>query len=150
MLRTPVFIAILFVYAILLAACGTQEKKPSQDVLLAKNAFGQMERLRQAYSARDMAALEALCSEEAYASLKMGMREFRSVKLEFEYKWVDIKTDGTIEVQVAWTGKWTLQGDDAVVSDRGWADFLLSGSKTKLISIKGSSPFAGPSGTGMP
>lgn len=134
-----------------MTACGTQEKKPSQDVLLAKNAFGQMERLRLAYSARDMAALEHLCSEEAYASLSKGMREFRSVKLEFESRWVDIGTDGSIEVRVAWSGKWTLRGDDeAEVSDRGSAAFLFDGRQTKLVSIKGSSPFAGPSGTGMP
>jgi hypothetical protein len=146
MSRTPVFIAILFVYAIFLSACESQEKKPSQDVLLTQRVFGQMERLRQAYAARDKAALDLICSEETYGSLIKGMSDFRSAKLEFEYKWVNIKADGSIEVRVAWSGKWTLAGEEAGVSDSGSSVFVLGGGQMKLMDIRGASPFAVPSG----
>jgi hypothetical protein len=150
MLRNPVFITILIVLALLPAACGTQEKKPSQDVLLAEGAFAQMERLRQAYSARDMSALQALCSGEAYESIRKGMKDFRSVELEFEPKWMNITAEGVLEVQVAWDGNWLIKGEDSGVRDRGRAVFVLGGSRAGLMEIKGASPFEGPSGSGLP
>jgi len=147
MLRNSLFLILLLALALFPSACGTQEKRPSQDVLLAKDAFVLLDRLRNAYSARDMNALESLCTGDGYASLRRDIKEFRSVTLEFQNNWVNIKEDGTMEVQVAWSGKWTLSGEGPVVSDRGKAVFVISGRVPKLLEIQGLSPFAGPSGT---
>lgn len=151
MLRKFLLLIILLLTGLIPTACGTQEKRPSQDVLLAKDAFGHLERLRQAYSARDMAALEHLCSQSAYTALRQEMKEFKSVSLEFQNKWVDIKSDGTLEVQVAWMGEWFTGGENgSLISDSGRATFVLSGRALKLMGVHGSDPFAGPSGTDTP
>lgn len=144
MLRHSSLIALFSLFALVLAACGSQEKKPTQDVLLAKRAFGHMERLRQAYSSRDMNGLKALSSKKAYASIAKRMKKFRSVKLEFVYDWVNIKANGTIEIQVGWTGNWSLAGEGTEVARKGKAAFLLGGKPMRLNRIQGTSPFAAP------
>jgi len=144
MLRTPVFITIMSLMFFTLASCGSQEKKPTQDILLTERAFAHIERLRQAYVAGDMAGLEALCSDKAFKSMRKGMKKSRSVRLEFGYEWVRIRTDGIMEIQLGWKGSWSLAGKDKEAAGKGTAVFSLGGRPMKLAGITGASPFAGP------
>ena len=135
--------------ALVLLACGSQEKRPSQDVLLAEQATKHIERLRSEYASMSMSGLEALCSAEAYEAIErdLGKNAHSPSTLEFVPEWVEISVDGTIEVRVGWSGTWTLSGGEEA-RDKGKAVFVLGGRPMRLQKLKGASPFAAPGAPG--
>ena len=131
--------------ALVLLACGSQEKRPSQDVLLAEQAAKHIERLRSEYASMSMSGLEALCSAEAYEAIESDLRRhgLSPVTIEFVPEWIEISVEGTISVRVGWSGTWKLsRGEEA--RDKGKAVFVLGGRPMRLQELKGMSPFAAP------
>lgn len=146
MLRAKVALYILICTAFLVG-CGTQAKRPSQDVLIAGQVLKHVERLRMAYSARDMVAMEALIMPEAFREIRYGVKQFSSVDITMEGQWIDIKEDGSIEVRISWAGRWHIDRS-LEATDKGVAVFVLSGSPLRLEKVRGLSPFAAPASTG--
>lgn len=140
---------IILICMAILAGCGTQTKRPSQDVLIAEQAMKHVERLQAAYSARDLTGLETLCTPEAFSKIRFGIKPFSSVDIKMDSQWIDINTSGEVELRIAWAGRWHLEkGLEA--TDNGTAVFIIAGSPLKLSKVRGSSPFDAPSGAARP
>ena len=144
--RFVVLITVLFTLS-LMAGCSNQAKKPTQDVVMTQRAIAAIERIASAYSERQMAEIERLCSAEVYASIAAGMKEFKKAELDVSPDWVDIDDSGRVSVRAIWRGKWSLSGGGTQITESDRAEFIFdSADRMRLVMIKGASPFAAPYG----
>lgn len=128
----------------LLAACSKDAKKaPSEDALLAEEAFALAERLREDYTDRDFYGIKKLSTPAAYEAVMREVKEFRSVELEFQPRWVEIKQDGVVHLYVSWSGTWNTEGGTRT-ERKGMALFELRERPLKLSGIIRGSPFGQP------
>ena len=134
---------VLVLAALLVLACAGEGKSPPEDSLLAVEAMGLAEGMKNAYLKKDVDGLMKFCAPDACSDIVKDMGRFDTEELEFSPQWVQIKQDGLVQLKVSWKGRWTLEGKKE--EDRGLAVFELTGSPLRLLGITGSSPFGGPS-----
>jgi hypothetical protein len=135
-------LTVLLLTMLLVAACTTKEKRPSPDSLLSVEAFGIANGMKDAYVEKDFRRLEKYCTKEGYDSILRDIRKFESVELEFTPRWVEIKKDGDLYLNVSWSGTWKLKND--IAHERGMAVFVLVGKPLRLSRIIRGSPFNRP------
>lgn len=129
--------------ALLLSACAKEVRQPSEDSLMALEAFDLMDTIRQAYEVKGFKAMAKYCTEAGYKQISEGIKGFDSVELEFTPRWVDIE-GGVLRLKVSWEGKWEVKGE--TTKEHGLAVFELKGEPFKLSRILRGSPFVYPAG----
>jgi len=135
MKKTVLFLLI----AVLLISCGKKEvKQTSQESMTSVEAFGLVQTLKNAFIARDLAALQKNSTEDGYKDITANRKPFDSVELNFTPRWVEIEGIKTT-LNVSWKSKWTASGKSA--EDRGMAVFVLEGRPLKLAKIMMANPF---------
>jgi len=135
-----VLVIVMVVLAV--AACSKKEVKvQTEDSKLALEAFKLAETLRQAYVAKDLKALEDNTTEHGLQDIQRQLKDFESVELDFQPRWVDIESDSLV-LNVSWKGTWQIRGREQ--KDRGMAVFELTGHPLKLNKILRSNPFKNP------
>jgi hypothetical protein len=140
-LRTPLLLAVSFLF--FLTACGgdKEAKKVSPESLLAQEAFELAETLKSAYVEKDRARLEAHSTESGYRELIGSMKNFDGAELSFTPTWVEIE-DSTVHLTLSWKGIWSVKGK--ATEDRGMAVFVFEGTPLKLRQIQRANPFRQP------
>ncbi|HSW63033.1 MAG TPA: hypothetical protein VLH56_06980 [Dissulfurispiraceae bacterium] len=135
-------LALMLILLFFVAACGKKEvKKPTADSILATEAFALAEKVRAAYGARDMSALQENTTPEGYKAIAEQMKRFDSVTLEFKPLLFDIR-DGKMTLYVSWTGVWKKQGQ--TFDERGLVILGLKGRPLKVDDVQRASPFRYP------
>jgi hypothetical protein len=135
---------IVFFIALLVLACSSK-KRPTEDSLLAVEAMGLAEGMREAYLNKNVDGVNKFCTPDACSEIIRDMERFQTEELEFTPQWVHIKKDGSLQLKVTWEGKWSHKGIKK--EERGLAVFELKGRPLRLLEITGSNPFGGPSET---
>ncbi len=126
----------------LLSACATDgERGPSEDVILTDEAFRVVERARETYVQKDIQGLKEYFTDEGYSLMVRDVKKFESVELKFTPRWVEIKPDGTVHLQVDWEGSWRLREDWTEERD-GIVTFILL--RNRIKDMKMTSPFGQP------
>ncbi|MEW5745584.1 MAG: hypothetical protein AB1805_09155 [Nitrospirota bacterium] len=127
----------------LLAACGGKKdvKKVSEDSKLATEAFAVAEALKDAYTRKDIAAIEKNTTKEGLQAVSRTVRSFDSADLSFTPAWVEIE-DGTVHLNVSWKGTW--KRGSAVTEERGMAVFVMKGRPLRVDAILRANPFRHP------
>jgi hypothetical protein len=140
-LRTPLLLAVSFLF--FLTACGgdKEAKKVSPESLLAQEAFELAETLKNAYVEKDRARLEVHSTESGYRELIGNMKSFDSAELSFTPTWVEIQ-DSTVHLTVSWKGTWAMKGK--YTEERGMAVFVFDGKPLKLVQVQRANPFRQP------
>ncbi|MGE5893086.1 MAG: hypothetical protein ACM34I_03425 [bacterium] len=131
---------ILAAFLFFLIGCATGEKKePTPETIIAEKAFALSLEIRDAYTAQDLRKLRTLCSETLSNDLSLQREKYKSVKLDFTMRWVDIEQDGTVHLYVAWKRKalTTVQATE----DSGMGVFILKGDPLKADTILRDNPF---------
>jgi len=143
----PFFLKICYIVMLALwfnAGCGKDAVKPSEDSILAQGALRSLERMREAYEAKDLDALKAL----AEPALILGPDErldFDTVSLSFSTPRIIKITGDHVTVSVNWQGEWEQNG--VTKKDRGSGSFIFQKDSMRLIQVDGDNPFAGAAGT---
>lgn len=131
-----------------LAACGGKNKVPTEDSITATQSFELAESLRKAYVARDFNAMKRLCTEEAYESIRIDVKEFKSATLTFTPQWIDIDPKGVLALRIKWEGSWVVPVEgtkDTKTEERtGTLVLQMSGSPLKVSKVVQGSPFSQP------
>ncbi len=143
-LRITLAIALLFAA---LAACSTEQKKPSEEAVIVDKAMAIIESVRQGYVAHDFEAVGQETTPELKKKIKDESKGFNSVVLEITPKWVDIdqKPLGRtkkLSVRTLWKGSWKV--GDKTYEEQGNAVFVLDGDPLLLQDITGNDPFTHP------
>jgi hypothetical protein len=133
---------LLVLSALLVLACASEKERPSEDSLLAVEAIGLADGMRDTYLKKNSEGLRKFCVPEACDDILRDMGRFKTEELEFTPQWVQIKQDGSVQLKVSWKGRWTHKNGRK--EDRGLAVFELTGRPLRLRGISGSSPFVGP------
>jgi hypothetical protein len=133
---------VLVIAFFVLSGCAEEVKKPSEDSLIAQEAFALAEEMRRVYVAKNFWALNQYALPETYGNVVRDIKKFRSVKLEFTPRWVEIKKDGTVFLYVAWKGTWEMESGEE--ERRGFALFDLRGRPLKLAGVLRGNPFKQP------
>ncbi len=123
------------------AGCSSENVKPSPDSLLTTAAFSRIEKIKDAYEAKDSDALQNSVSAETAGSILKNLF-FEKAELSFTPRLVRIGAS-SVTVNVNWRGTWWTDGDGKL-EDRGVADFVLDKETMKLLRIEGDNPFQTP------
>jgi hypothetical protein len=134
--------SLVLVLALFILGCADEVKKPSEDSLIAQEAFALAEEMRRVYVAKNFWALKEYTLPETYGNVVRDIKKFRSVKLEFTPRWVEIKKDGAVYLYVAWQGTWDVES--GAEQRKGFALFDLRGRPLKLAEVVRGSPFSQP------
>jgi len=135
-------ILLLCLTIIFLASCGKKEVKPvSQESRTALEAFGLAEKIKTAFTERDLATLKSSSTEKGYADIMTNSKPFDTVSLNFTPRWVEIE-DNKILLNIAWKSTWNVSGSS--VEDEGMAVFVFEGRPLKLAGILRANPFVLP------
>lgn len=135
--------AIALMLALALASCASEERKPTQESVMAEQAMSVAEALRSAYVSGDFSSMSQYCTPAGHEEIRRGIRPFSSVKLEFEPEWMEVALEGAVKLRIKWKGTWKLEGGKQSQHE-GRAVFVMEGQPLKLTSIKRSSPFDMP------
>ena len=122
------------------AGCATDNKKPSEDSLLATGAMDHINSVKEAYEGKDRSALEQLVPELAEGILKELV--FDTAELSFTNRLIRI-TGTSVVVNMNWRGSWLLD-QSRKIENRGAADFVLDRDTMSLSRIDGDNPFTIP------
>lgn len=142
MKRLFVFIAALTML-MFIASCGKKDTiKPTEDSRIATEAFKVVEEIREAYIKKDVQAIERNTTREGFKAISQTVRRFDSASLNFNPVWVEIEQDGTVNLNVSWTGTW--KRGSATFDERGMAVFVLKGRPLKVDAIIRENPFKHP------
>lgn len=127
---------------LLLSSCGKDAiKPPSEDSLIAKEAFALSESLRSLYEKKDFEGLKDYTTQQGYEEIKKDLMEFEGVSLTFTPRLVEIEAD-TVYLNISWHAIWRIKG--TLMEKRGMAVFELIGEPLKLNRIIRASPFKTP------
>jgi hypothetical protein len=141
-MRKKVMLMLMVAALVAVAACAKKEVKvQSEDSKLAEEAFNLAENMRQAYVGKDFGKFELYTTEQGLRDVQRQLRDFESVELKFEPKWVEIDA-GNLVLNVAWEGTWVVRGRER--KDRGMAVFELTGRPLRLNRVLRSNPFKNP------
>jgi hypothetical protein len=141
-MKTGPVLVMALLAALALGACGKDLKRPSEDTLLAREAFALAEEMRAAYTGHEFRRLKGFCTADGYEELLRNIKRFESVELEFAPRWVDIKRDGAVFLNVQWEGIWHVEG--GTEEERGMAVFELVGRPLRLRKVHRANPFSQP------
>lgn len=133
--------ALIAIFAI--TACASEERKPTQESVMAEQAMSIAEALRSAYASGNTSMMSDYCTAAGYDEIRRGLKPFSSVKLEFEPEWMDVDLDSTVKLRIKWKGTWKLENGKESQHE-GRAVFVMQGQPLKLTSIKRSNPFDMP------
>ncbi|MBI4824541.1 MAG: hypothetical protein HY805_09990 [Nitrospirae bacterium] len=127
---------------LLLSSCEKEAvKPPSEDSLIAQEAFGLADSLRSLYEGKDFEGLKDYATEQGYNDIKKDLAEFKGVSLSFTPRLVEIKAEA-VYLNISWQASWSINGK--VKEAKGMAVFELTGSPLKLNRIIRASPFKIP------
>jgi len=128
-----------------LVACSSDEKRgPSEDVVMTGDALELIDKARVAYINHDINGMQKYYTQDGYAAMVRDVKKFESVELTFTPRWVDIDTQGELQVQIAWEGTWNL-GEEIIEKREGIVTFIISKKPYLISGQKMTSPFAQPS-----
>ncbi len=88
-----------------------------------------------------METIRTLTTPDGYREILANIKTFDSSELTFTPKWIDIKDD-SLDVYIAWTGKWELEED--TFEERGLAVIMFRGNPPKVDQILRANPFSYP------
>lgn len=138
-------IFLVFTFCILIffvASCGKKEvKRASEDSIIATEAFGIIEKIRDAYIKGDMLTIERNTTKDGFKVITADKKTFDSAEMTFSPVWVEI-TDSVVNVNVSWKGVWQKAGKTN--EERGMAVFVLKGTPLKVDNILRANPFRHP------
>jgi hypothetical protein len=126
-------------------SCGGGKKevvRTSEDSRIATEAFKVVEDIKEAYVKKDVQAIERNTTKEGFKAISQTVRRFDSASLNFSPVWMEIEQDGTVSLNVSWTGTW--KRGSATFDERGMAVFMLKGRPLKVDAIVRENPFRHP------
>ncbi len=134
-----IFVLILF----LLASCGGKKevKKETEESKIAKEAFGVVEVVKNAYIKKDTNTIEKNATKDGLAAITNDIRKFDSVDFTFKPVWVEIESN-RVMLNVSWHGKW--QKGANTIDERGMAIFILKDKPLRVDKILRTNPFDFP------
>ena len=136
-------ITILLILITLISfGCGKDNVKPSEDSLLATEAFKSINILEEAYEGKDSRTLQSRIAPHIARGILKDLY-FDSAELDLTPRMVKIQENDLV-VNINWKGSWQLP-DVAMLKSRGLADLILDRETMKLLEIKGDNPFSIPS-----
>jgi len=126
----------------LLASCGKKEvKQVSEDSKTAQEAFMLAEAVKNAYTKKELSAIEKNTTEQGYKDIIEARKNFDSAELSFTPHWVEIE-DSKVNLHISWNGTWIAKGKKT--EDRGLAIFVMEGRPLKLAKVLRDNPFRNP------
>ena len=136
-------IAILLILITLTSfGCGKDNIKPSEDSLLATEAFKSIDVLEEAYEGKDSRTLQSMIAPMIAREILKDLY-FDSAELNLTPRMVKIQETALI-VNINWKSSWRFP-DETRLENRGVADLILDRETMKLLEIKGDNPFSIPS-----
>lgn len=136
-------ISILFILIALISlGCGKDNVKPSEDSILATEAFKNIDILKEAYEGKDRSVLQDRITPRIAREILKGLY-FDGAELELRPRMVKIREKDLI-VNINWKGLWKFP-DDTGLENRGAADLILDRETMRLLDIRGDNPFSIPS-----
>ncbi len=135
--------SILFILIILVSfGCGKDNVKPSEDSLMATEAFKNINILKEAYEGKSRKILQDRIAPHIAREILKDLY-FDGAELDLRPRMVKIQETDLV-VNINWKGSWQLP-DVAMLKSRGLADLILDRETMKLLEIKGDNPFSIPS-----
>jgi hypothetical protein len=132
----------LIVIALFIFSCGkTEVKKISEESIIATEAFSTLERIKEAYTNRDIRSIEKFSTKDGFKKIVGSMKTFDSVELTLNPVLVEIENE-RVSVNVSWKGTWKKEGK--TIEERGMAVFILKDRPLKVDDILRSNPFIYP------
>ncbi len=138
---------VIILFAVLavtlsIISCGKKKVKPvPAESRRVQESIQRIDEIKDAYLRKNTTVLKSLTTPDGYREIIAKMKNFDSAELHFTPKWVDIKGD-SIYLYISWTGTWKL--NQRVLSERGFAAFVLEGNQQLLDRILRESPFSYP------
>lgn len=137
------FLGICVVLLLLLTSCGGKKevKKESEESKIAKEAFAVTEIIKNAYTKKDIGAIEKNATKEGLMIITRDIKKFDSVEFTFKPIWVDIESDKVL-LNISWQGKWQKGSNN--IDERGMAIFVLKDKPLRVDNILRTNPFNFP------
>lgn len=136
-------IALLLLLITLVSfGCSGDNEKPSEDSLLAVEAFKNIDMLEAAYEGKDSRTLQSRIAPQIARGILKDLY-FKSADLELTVRMIKIEGSDLV-VNINWKGLWEFT-DSNDLKNRGVADMILDKDTMKLLKIKGDNPFSIPS-----
>ncbi|MDO8281114.1 MAG: hypothetical protein Q7U10_00565 [Thermodesulfovibrionia bacterium] len=132
---------LLMIMAIFTAGCGKDEVKPSYDSAITLNALQTVNKIKEAYMAKDTATLGANMNKELYDGISDKL-VFEKADLSFSTPRIVRISDPDVKVLLNWQCEWTVDG--TMLRDRGVSTLVFNVDTMKLVRIEGASPFNTP------
>ncbi len=136
-------IAILFILIALISfGCSKDKVKPSEDSILATEAFKSIKIIKEAYEGKNKEILQDRIAPHIARGILKDLY-FDEAELDLKPRMVKIqKTD--LIVNINWKGSWQFP-DETSLENRGVTDLVLDLETMRLLEIKGDNPFSIPS-----
>lgn len=136
-------ISILFISIILVSfGCGKDNVKPSEDSLMATEAFNNIKILKDAYESKNSRILQNRIAPHIARGILKALY-FDEAELDLKPRMVKIQETDLV-VNISWKGSWQFP-DETRLENRGVADLIFDRETMKLLEIKGDNPFSIPS-----
>ena len=133
---------LLILISLVSFGCGKGNVKPSEDSIMATEAFKNINILKEAYEGKSRKTLQ----DRIAPHIARGILEalyFDRAELDLRPRMVKIQETDLV-VNVIWKGSWHFP-DETRLENRGVADLILDRETMKLLEIKGDNPFSIPS-----
>lgn len=127
--------------ALFTAGCGKDEVKPSYDSEITLNALEAVNKIKEAYMAKDTATIGASMNKDIYDEIS-GKLAFEKAELSFSTPRIVRISDPDVKVLLNWQCEWTVGG--TMLRDRGVSTLIFKIDTMKLDRIEGASPFNTP------
>ncbi|MEW6115948.1 MAG: hypothetical protein AB1553_03505 [Nitrospirota bacterium] len=135
--------AALIILVVIVSCGGKKEAiRTSEDSRIATEAFKVVEDIKEAYLKKDVQTIERNTTREGFKVISQTVRRFDSASLNFNPVWTEIEQDGTVNLNVSWTGTW--KRGSSTFDERGMAVFVLKGRPLKVDAIVRENPFRYP------
>ncbi len=132
----------VFIFILLLSfSCSKDNVKPSEDSILAKDAFNSVDQIKNAYMDKNRLTLQGHIESKLSESVIKNLI-FETAELTFSPQLVKI-TESTVTVNLNWRGTWSTT-KDTDLKNRGVANLVLDRETMQLIQIDGDNPFLTP------
>lgn len=132
---------LVMIMAVFTVGCGKDEVKPSYDSTITLNALQAVNRIKEAYTAKDTAILEENMIKELYDDISDKLI-FEKAELSFSTPRTVRISDPDVRVLLNWQCEWTV--GSRMLRDRGVSTLVFNVDTMKLVRIEGASPFNTP------
>lgn len=144
MRRIFLTVLLLLLPAMIISGCSRKEEvKPSDDSIITVNVLDRIERVRTAYEARSVAAVEQQVEPNLLKDMENELF-FESAHLVFPTPRLVRITDDQVRVLQNWQGEWVVSGK--TIKNRGVSTFVFQKDTMMLMRIEGDNPFFIPVG----